>query len=83
MHSACLCVLRGSAAGGAGMHACMPMAAMVLFFMFSASWRLTVVTFILIPIVLLISEVRRRPAGRPGNQMGACDWSHGPPVDEP
>ncbi|GIL53327.1 hypothetical protein Vafri_8954 [Volvox africanus] len=30
-------------------------AAMVLFFMFAASWRLTVVTFILVPVVLTIS----------------------------
>ncbi|GLI59706.1 hypothetical protein VaNZ11_001651, partial [Volvox africanus] len=32
-------------------------AAMVLFFMFAASWRLTVVTFILVPVVLTISQV--------------------------
>jgi ABC-type multidrug transport system fused ATPase/permease subunit len=32
-------------------------AGMVLSFMFAASWRLTVVTFILIPVVLLISKV--------------------------
>jgi hypothetical protein len=35
-----------------------PQAAVVLAFMFSASWRLTVVTFVLIPMVLLISKVR-------------------------
>eukprot|EP00878_Enallax_costatus_P014219 GHUV01014873.1.p1 GENE.GHUV01014873.1~~GHUV01014873.1.p1 ORF type:complete len:765 (+),score=113.02 GHUV01014873.1:294-2588(+) len=32
-------------------------AVMVLVFMFSASWRLTVVTFVLVPCVLLISKV--------------------------
>lgn len=32
-------------------------AAVVLAFMFSASWRLTVVTFVLVPMVLLISKV--------------------------
>ncbi|KAG2435284.1 hypothetical protein HXX76_007360 [Chlamydomonas incerta] len=32
-------------------------AAMVLVFMFAASWRLTVVTFILVPVVLTISKV--------------------------
>ncbi|KAF8073219.1 Abcb9 [Scenedesmus sp. PABB004] len=32
-------------------------AAMVLGFMFAASWRLTVVTFVLVPCVLLISKV--------------------------
>ncbi len=31
---------------------------MVLVFMFSSSWRLTVVTFILIPVVMVISKVR-------------------------
>lgn len=46
-------------------------AAVVLTFMFAASWRLTVVTFILIPVVLLISKVRgtrgaQQPAGRVG-----------------
>ena len=30
---------------------------MVLVFMLSASWRLTVVTFVLVPCVLLISKV--------------------------
>ena len=33
-------------------------AAMVLVFMFSASWRLTIVTFVMIPMVLLICKVR-------------------------
>ncbi|EFJ51441.1 hypothetical protein VOLCADRAFT_87744 [Volvox carteri f. nagariensis] len=32
-------------------------AGMVLFFMFAASWRLTVVTFILVPVVLTMSQV--------------------------
>ena len=32
---------------------------MVLGFMFSASWRLSVVTFVLVPCVLLISKVRQ------------------------
>lgn len=32
-------------------------AAMVLFFMFSASWRLTVVTFVMVPLVLAICKV--------------------------
>ncbi|PRW60050.1 ATP-binding cassette sub-family B member 9 [Chlorella sorokiniana] len=32
-------------------------AAMVLVFMFSASWRLTVVTFVMIPVVLVICKV--------------------------
>ncbi|GFR49523.1 hypothetical protein Agub_g11566, partial [Astrephomene gubernaculifera] len=32
-------------------------AAMVLVFMFAASWRLTVVTFILVPVVMTISQV--------------------------
>lgn len=31
---------------------------MVLVFMFGSSWRLTVVTFVLVPCVLLISKVR-------------------------
>ncbi|KAG2446750.1 hypothetical protein HYH02_008311 [Chlamydomonas schloesseri] len=35
-------------------------AAMVLVFMFAASWRLTVVTFILVPVVLTISKVYGR-----------------------
>jgi len=35
-------------------------AAVVLAFMVSASWRLTVVTFVLVPMVLLISKVRVR-----------------------
>jgi hypothetical protein len=30
---------------------------MVLVFMFAASWRLTVVTFVLVPCVLIISKV--------------------------
>jgi hypothetical protein len=34
-------------------------AVMVLVFMFGASWRLTVVTFVLVPCVLLISKVRQ------------------------
>lgn len=33
-------------------------AVMVLVFMFAASWRLTVVTFVLVPCVLVISKVR-------------------------
>jgi ABC-type multidrug transport system fused ATPase/permease subunit len=33
-------------------------AVMVLVFMFGASWRLTVVTFVLVPCVLVISKVR-------------------------
>lgn len=32
-------------------------AVMVLVFMFAASWRLTVVTFVLVPCVLVISKV--------------------------
>ena len=32
-------------------------AAMVLTFMFAASWRLTIVTFILVPVIMLISKV--------------------------
>lgn len=32
-------------------------AAMVLVFMFSASWRLTVVTFVMIPLVLVVCKV--------------------------
>lgn len=35
-------------------------AAMVLAFMAAASWRLTVVTFILVPLVMAISKVRAR-----------------------
>lgn len=35
-------------------------AAVVLAFMFAASWRLTVVTFVLVPLVLLVSKVRAR-----------------------
>ena len=35
-----------------------PQGAVVLAFMFSASWRLTVVTFVLVPVVLLLSKVR-------------------------
>jgi hypothetical protein len=31
---------------------------MVLVFMFSASWRLTIVTFVMIPMVLIICKVR-------------------------
>lgn len=32
-------------------------AAMVLVFMFKASWRLTIITFILIPIIILVCKV--------------------------
>jgi ATP-binding cassette subfamily B (MDR/TAP) protein 9 len=32
-------------------------AAMVLVFMFAASWRLTVVTFIIIPVILAICKL--------------------------
>ena len=32
-------------------------ASMVLFFMFAASWRLTVVTFVIIPVILTITEL--------------------------
>lgn len=39
-------------------------AAMVLVFMFSSSWRLTVVTFILIPVVMVISKVRQHSVAR-------------------
>ena len=35
-------------------------AVMVLVFMFAASWRLTVVTFIIIPVILAISKVYGR-----------------------
>lgn len=38
-------------------------AAMVLAFMFAASWRLTVVTFILVPVVIMISKVGWRRVG--------------------
>ena len=34
-------------------------AAMVLTFMFAASWRLTIVTFILVPVIMLISKASR------------------------
>jgi hypothetical protein len=54
---------------------------MVLVFMFAASWRLTVVTFVLVPCVLVISKVRvvlggdlDRPQTRPeklGCNLGA------------
>lgn len=39
---------------------------MVLVFMFSASWRLTVVTFVMIPLVLVICKV----GGAGGQCMG-------------
>jgi ATP-binding cassette, subfamily B (MDR/TAP), member 9 len=39
------------------------LAVMVLAFMFGASWRLTVVTFVLVPCILLLCEVR--PPGCP------------------
>ncbi len=32
-------------------------AAMVLVFMFKASWRLTIITFILIPLIILVCKV--------------------------
>lgn len=46
-------------------------AVMVLVFMFAASWRLTVVTFVLVPCVLLISKVSR------GSQLLAANCTDG------
>jgi hypothetical protein len=45
-------------------------AAIVLFFMFAASWRLTVVTFVLVPLVLLISKVRAAGGSARGKGTG-------------
>ena len=39
---------------------------MVLAFMFSASWRLTVVTFVMVPLVLAICKVVAGGAGAGG-----------------
>ena len=59
-------------------------ATMVLFFMFAASWRLTVVTFVIIPVILAVTKlygqyVRYALAGRFCCCSGSCcsiadDW---------
>ena len=50
-------------------------AAMVLVFMFKASWRLTIITFILIPLIILVCKVYgayyRWVSGRP-TQLQCC-----------
>lgn len=56
---------------------------MVLVFMFSASWRLTVVTFVMIPLVLVICKVRGGWGGwvggeDPGAKCGS-GWTVGWP----
>jgi hypothetical protein len=47
---------------------------MVLVFMFAASWRLTVVTFVLVPCVLIISKVGyySLPGGLPPGGLPIC-----------
>lgn len=49
-------------------------AVMVLMFMFTASWRLTVVTFVLVPCMLLISKVRQITPALQGRfwQLARC-----------
>jgi hypothetical protein len=47
-------------------------AAIVLAFMFSASWRLTVVTFVMIPLVLAICKVQGCPAPGGGAALAAA-----------